>query len=700
MLRCVRIRALALATLWATVACGDGDPKTVATPHNPGGQPRGVAAAEQPKPHKKTRRERPLPNFSGWTLDNERLEISSLLGKRLLLFFFNPEVAEAPPAAEAVGEISKLRGKHNFEIVGIAMGSDRKTVVSFVEKYNIEFRVIDDSSAAIAQRIGIRRPMGILGVDAEGYVIFGMERFGSDSPGASSATEDRLRTALRLPPASTAVEPVLGNRPIAPLFAADIMDSDERFDLAQHRGEAVILIFFIHSCPHCHETLRFFREALDELPHDKRPTLVGVEISGKTGAVRRSMKEMNLDFFPVVFDDDHSIRSDYGVFAGVPDTFFIDAEGHIVAHVSPWIPERDEHLARMRMAKLAGAPIPMLLRKSGYSGSDTCGVCHELEHETWIFTQHATAYDTLVKHGEANNEECVSCHVVGYSKPGGFTSATETPSLEDVGCEACHGRGGPHLSPGFVEGGDYSKICETCHNSIHSLGFEYATFRPRISHAENAHVRTLSLEERNALLAKLGAPRDVLPTNANYVGSDACRDCHEPEHTTWVASPHAQTLETLSRAGESDNADCLKCHTTGYGRPGGFPAAAAAESHADLARVGCESCHGPGSEHVKDGSDRIGSIVSLADKCDSCVILQICGGCHDDANDPGFEFEVLDKIEAQRHGTIEPGTGKPVQPTAHRFDKLDVALSTREFQRAVERAFEGLDQGRSPWVER
>jgi hypothetical protein len=56
--------------------------------------------------------------------------------------------------------------------------------------------------------------------------------------------------------------------------------------------------------------------------------------------------------------------------------------------------------------------------------------------------------------------------------------------------------------------------------------------------------------------------------------------------------------------------------------------------------------------------------VSLGDKCDSCVILQICGSCHDDANDPGFEFEVIDKIEKQRHGTIEAGTGKPKQSSA------------------------------------
>ena len=57
---------------------------------------------------------------------------------------------------------------------------------------------------------------------------------------------------------------------------------------------------------------------------------------------------------------------------------------------------------------------------------------------------------------------------------------------------------------------------------------------------------------------------------------------------------------------------------------------------------------------MKPDAPRIGTIVSLTDKCGSCVILQICGTCHDDVNDPGFEFEVEKKIEAQKHGTIVP----------------------------------------------
>jgi hypothetical protein len=320
---------------------------------------------------------------------------------------------------------------------------------------------------------------------------------------------------------------------------------------------------------------------------------------------------------------------------------------------------------RMRLAKLGGAPVPMLLRTNGFSGSEVCGVCHEAEHETWSFTSHASAFDTLVKHGVDTDSECVSFHVVGFGQPGGFTASAETPGLEDVGCESCHGRGGPHLSPDFVKGGDYSPACLTCHDPKHSLGFDYATFLPRVSHAANRSLLALSQEEKQRILAERGRPGgSLLPTNAEYVGSEACRSCHPAEFETWAASPHSRAVETLHEQHKAADADCLRCHTTAYGRPGGFAAAGGVETQPDLSRVGCESCHGPGSDHVKDGAVKIGTIVSLGDKCDSCVILQICGACHDDQNDPGFEFDVQEKIDRQRHGTIEPGTGKPKAPAS------------------------------------
>lgn len=646
-----------LALLLAVCALGCG-----ASSDGPSGEAQAAAdktAAEQAKERTPARPHgRPLPAFSGWTLDGQPFSISEHVGKRLLLYFFNPEAREAGAATPAVDAISKLRGEHNFEIIGVAVGSDRATAARYVAEQGLDFPVVDDSTAAVSRTLGLREPVTLIGVDAEGFVSFGLAGFG---PTDSAKIEDALRTALRLPKASD-VGPA---RPQAPTFAGDTLDSKGRFDLAAERGRGVVLIFFLHTCPHCHHALRYLREALEALPEDKRPKLVGVEITGRTYAVRTAMREAGLDFFPILFDDDGSIQASYGVFGAVPAIFFIDAEGRIDGRLQGWNEQTHEPLARMRIAKIAGVPVPMILNTTGYSGNAVCGVCHEMEQETWTFTAHAGAYDTLVKHGSDAKEECVSCHVVGYGKPGGFTDTNETPGLEDVGCESCHGRGGPHLSPNFVKEGDYGAVCVTCHDTKHSLGFDYATFRPRISHTENAALLALPPEEKRRLLAERGRPGgELLPTRAATVGSEVCRDCHAAEYETWAASPHAHSLETLEKQGKASDADCLRCHTTAFGREGGFPKDGTSRSHADLGRVGCESCHGPGGDHVAEDARKLGSIVSLGDKCDSCVVLQICGSCHDDANDPGFEFAVQEKIDRQRHGTSEAGTGKPKAASA------------------------------------
>jgi peroxiredoxin len=645
-------------------------------------------AAPAPSP----RRERPLPAFGGWTLDGKRLEISSLLGKRVVVFFFNPEMKSTEPIAQTVASIAKVRGEHNFEVVGIAVGSTPDAARALVARQALDFPVIDDSSAKISRMFGLRVPTALIGVDAEGYVTFGMSQFPTD-PGARAAVEQQLRESLRLPEPGTDA----ARKPEAPTFTADVLDGKQTFDLRAQRGRPVILLFFLHTCPHCHEFLEFIEKELATYAEDKRPVLVGVELTGKSYAVRETLKKDGLDFFPVVFDETGKIRESYGVFGSVPDVVLIDAQGRIAARRQGFAPETDGPLLRMRLAKLAGTPVPMLLRKTGFSGNDACGVCHEAEHETWLLTSHAGAFDTLVKHGADANAECVGCHVVGFGRDGGYEIAKRQAELEDVGCESCHGRGGPHLSPATVSAGDYSGACAACHDVKHSLGFEYGSFLPRISHAANAHLLTLPAAEREKILAERGAARaSLLPASAAYVGSDACQSCHPAEHATWSASRHATAFATLAKAGKQGDAKCIACHTTGLGKAGGFPAGAKGADHPDLARVGCESCHGPGGDHVGADAPRRGTILSLGDKCDSCVILQICGTCHDDANDPGFEFEVIQKIDATRHGTIEAGTGKPLKKAGESAR----ALRTQDLLAAAFAAHDASSREASAWTAR
>ena len=623
------------------VACGapsDVEPKAASTALP-------TVASSAPAPAADQRRAPPLPAFEGRDLDGAPWRSADWLGRRTVVFGFDPAQPTARMVAHALAAVAPERGSQNFEIVGVAAGADAAAARALLTQEKLPIRSLLDPSAEFAQRVGVRQRVWLLITDPDGNLSYGAEYFPEEGPNPAGAVEQLLRSQLRLPGRSN---PSLSALPLAPPFSAERLEGGPRFELASLRGKPALLIFFLHTCPHCHEALRFLKGALAALPEAERPPLVGISIANRTWSVQETLKEEGLDFFPILFDADASIRNAYGAIQGVPVVFLLDAEGRIVSRTDGWSGERDSALLRMRLAKLAGQQVPMLLHATGYSGNEVCSVCHEAETATWELTDHATAFDTLVRHGADGRAECVSCHVVGYGKPGGYQVAQPDRALEGVGCETCHGRGGPHLSPDFMKEHGYEATCLGCHNPEHSLGFEFASFLPRVSHAANRANLTLPPEERAKLLASRRAPRSEPWANAAYVGSAVCQSCHPDEHARWAAHPHANALATLEAKGKARDAECLRCHTTGAGKPGGFQLAGSAQPA--LANVGCESCHGPGGNHVGEGVRRKGTILKLSDKCGSCAIVQICGGCHDAANDPGFEFDVIDKILRQRHG--------------------------------------------------
>jgi hypothetical protein len=50
------------------------------------------------------------------------------------------------------------------------------------------------------------------------------------------------------------------------------------------------------------------------------------------------------------------------------------------------------------------------------------------------------------------------------------------------------------------------------------------------------------------------------------------------------------------KKGAKADPHCIKCHSVGFERPGGYRRPLGGES--TLTDVGCESCHGPASEHI------------------------------------------------------------------------------------------------------
>lgn len=128
------------------------------------------------------------------------------------------------------------------------------------------------------------------------------------------------------------------------------------------------------------------------------------------------------------------------------------------------------------------------------------------------------------------------------------------------------------------------------------------------------------------------------PGDYKYVGTKTCKKCHFDHWKSWSQTKMANSFHVLKpdsqlkpdkEAGLTDawiaeikankttanpkispekdytvQADCLKCHTTGYGKPGGYAVPDEKDKKAkrkaqQLEGVGCEACHGPGSGYVE-----------------------------------------------------------------------------------------------------
>ncbi len=166
---------------------------------------------------------------------------------------------------------------------------------------------------------------------------------------------------------------------------------------------------------------------------------------------------------------------------------------------------------------------------------------------------------------------------------------------------------------------------------------------------------------------------------AAYVGSKKCKKCHMKQSKSWKIGKKAKALEVLlpgkatevkakfsldSSTDYSMDEKCLACHTTGYGHEGGYfmpdPADEKAVKKAKkLAGVGCESCHGPGGEYVKQHKEIMDSkrtykaeemYVAGLRKIDEAV----CTGCHNENSatyDPAnpFDFEKMKEQGGHEH---------------------------------------------------
>jgi hypothetical protein len=131
-----------------------------------------------------------------------------------------------------------------------------------------------------------------------------------------------------------------------------------------------------------------------------------------------------------------------------------------------------------------------------------------------------------------------------------------------------------------------------------------------------------------------------------FVGSQACKKCHEGAYDIWTNTPHSHAYEKLVVKAKQPSLrqydpECIVCHTVGFGYQSGF---VTEEKTPKLTGVGCESCHGPGSEHARHPNNTAWYKLMNPWKAPEnekaeekkARILRIdkfCQGCHDIDND-------------------------------------------------------------------
>ena len=119
-----------------------------------------------------------------------------------------------------------------------------------------------------------------------------------------------------------------------------------------------------------------------------------------------------------------------------------------------------------------------------------------------------------------------------------------------------------------------------------------------------------------------------------YVGSRACADCHETEYESFEKyAKKSHSFESIAvmkkNLTHAEIKECFVCHTTGYGKPGGF---VSETETPDLKNAGCEVCHGPGSLHCE--TEEPGDIKGY-------LTAKDCEACHNSERVAAFNYKPL-----------------------------------------------------------
>jgi predicted CXXCH cytochrome family protein len=143
-------------------------------------------------------------------------------------------------------------------------------------------------------------------------------------------------------------------------------------------------------------------------------------------------------------------------------------------------------------------------------------------------------------------------------------------------------------------------------------------------------------------------------------GRTVCGQCHVSYQRHWEGTAHAGAWTTLATS-VGEDVSCRACHTTNAlgntieGAVGGYFAQPDSRYH----DVQCESCHGPGLDHVRTPTRDTWPLASLAVGTD---LSSGCGECHTGDHQPFVE-----QWASSRHANVRASpAGNPSCSSCHR----------------------------------